>query len=263
MKTEISEKKAPQKQENRLRFKRLLIVMLIMGFSVNLTAQNESILKFNLKFGILKGGEAFVTISDTIYNGTKAIYYCIEGKTTGLTNTIYSVHDSYRSIVDASTHLPLWADRSIKEKKYRRYDETFFYRNNDSIYSERIGGLKVDPNLVDIASVFFYIVQPEYFSNIEQGQPVELKVLNGDEIMNMKIRIDGEETIETELGDVLCYKLIPEMKKGKVLKSNDALCLYIAKETHFPVLIDMNMRVGALRGVLSRYTVNGVKQKAF
>lgn len=263
MKTKISEKGTTPKRKNRLSLNGLLLVLLTIGFSVNLSAQNESVLKFNLKFGILKGGEAFVTISDTVYNGTKAIYYCIEGKTTGLTNTLYSVHDTYRSIVDASTHLPLWADRSIKEKKYRNYNEVFFYRGNDSIYSERTGGLKVDPNLMDIASVFFYIVQPKYFSNIEQGQPVELKVLNGDEIMNMKIRIDGEEMVETELGDVLCYKLIPEMKKGKVLKSNDALCLYIAKETRFPVLIDMDMRMGSLRGVLSRYTVNGVKQKAF
>lgn len=263
MKTKKTTEKNNPQQMNFPPFKWLFLTLIAAAFSANLTAQNRAVINFDLKFGILKGGEANLIISDTVLNGKKAIHYFVEGNTTGLTDKVYKVHDIYESVVDSETNLPLLAIRNIKEKKYRYYNEVNFFRDNDSIYSERTGGMKVEPNLTDIISVFFYIVKQDYFPHLEKGKPVELKILNGHEILNMKIKNAGEEVVETNLGDVLCYRLVPEMDKGKVMKRNDGLSIYISKDTRFPVLIEIDMRVGTLRAVLSKYTVNGVKQDSF
>ena len=53
-----------------------LFSILIVFFLATQTSSAEDIsIKFNLKFGFVKGGEAEMTISDTVFNGRPAIHY--------------------------------------------------------------------------------------------------------------------------------------------------------------------------------------------
>ena len=128
----------------------MLFLVFLFTSTSNTNARNTTEIIFNLKYGMMKGGEAKMIVRDTVYNGKKAIHYYMEGKTTGVTDVIFKVHDIYESIVDAETHLPLKAIRNIKERSYRYYNEVYFYQNNDSIYSKRTGGIKVPHELTDI-----------------------------------------------------------------------------------------------------------------
>jgi len=139
----------------------LILIIAITGVS----AKKEEI-KYDLKFGIIKGGEASLVINDTKFNGKNAIHYYLIGQTTGVTNALFSVYDIYETTVDAQTMLPLKAIRNIKEKKYRWYNETLFYHDIDSIYSQRTGRQAVPKDLVDIVSVFFYFVNQHMFDAI-------------------------------------------------------------------------------------------------
>lgn len=240
---------------------RLIIACLFLVFG-SLQVQSEEIkVRFNLKFGFVKGGEAEMVISDTIFNGRPALHYHVLGETTGLANKLYGVYDIYETYVDAETHLPVKTIRNVKEGSYRRYNETLFYHDVDSINSQRSGWRKVPDNLVDIISVFFYFVNKNPFENLQPGDAVVYPTINADKISDVSIKYLREEEIKTDIGKINCYVLSPTVRKGKVLKRSDGIRFYLSKDEKVPVFIEFDMRVGSLKAVIKSYQINGVKKK--
>ena len=240
--------------------KKLFIIFLLLLFVKSQVFAKKESLFFNLKFGIIKGGEAQFIISDTTYNNKKAIHYYIVGRTTGFTDKLFGVNDVYETIVDAETRLPLKAIRNIKEKKYRWYNETFFYHDIDSMNSQRSGWKPIPDNLLDLVSVFFYFINKHVIENIEPSAKTTLPTFHADKISDVSVKYIGQENIKTDLGEISCYVLAPQVDKGKLLNRADGLKFFISKEKKVPVLLEFDMRVGALRAVLKRYKIDGVEQ---
>ncbi len=238
-----------------------IIFALLLVFSFTSEAKKEKI-KFNLKFGFIKGGEAELIISDTLFNNTKAIHYFLEGRTTGFTDKLFGVNDIYETTVDANNRLPLKSVRNIKEGKYRWYNETLYFHDIDSIKSQKSGWRSVPNNLVDIVSVFFYFIHNHLLDNLEPGRSLTLPTFHADKIDDVTVHYLGDEKIETGLGKIDCYVLKPTVDKGKLLNRSDGLKFYISKKTNLPVLLEFDMRVGALRAELESYHIDGKKQTA-
>ena len=249
--------------KKRLRYLIFFFLLLLAASPVCLTANNRAELTYNLRYGFVKGGEARIVIKDTVFQGRKAVYYFMEGKTSGITDKLYRVSNIYESIVDAGTYLPIKAIRNVREGSYRYYNEVFFYHNRDSIYSKRTGGIKVPPKLTDILSVFFYFVKQDYVTRVEKGRYVSLPVINGHHISTVRIKHNGIQMVDTELGRVSSYILLPEVEKGKVLKTSDGLTFYITEKDKVPVQFDLDLKVGTLRAMLSSYKLNGTEVKSF
>ncbi|MCK7532385.1 MAG: DUF3108 domain-containing protein [Marinilabiliales bacterium] len=129
------------------------ILLFVFLLTQSVSAKKERIL-YDFKFGFAKGGEALITITDTVFNGLPAIQYHMDGRTTGLTDKLFGVNDIYETIVDAKTRLPLKSIRNLKEGNYRWYNETWFYHDIDSLYSNKTGRIAMPDNMVDMVSVF-------------------------------------------------------------------------------------------------------------
>ncbi len=236
----------------------LIFFFFFIGLN-NVFAKEEKLL-FDLKFAFAKGGEAVLTINDTVFNGKPAILYSFVGRTTGITDKLFGVDDAYETIVDANTHLPLKSIRNIKEKKYRWYNETYYFHDVDSIISQKSGPRAVPHNLVDIISVFFYFINEHLVDDIGQGHAVTLPTFHADKISNVTIKYMGEVTIETELGKINSLILAPIVDKGKLLKRSDGLKFFISKEKKVPVLIEFDMKLGSLKAELRSYKIDGKEQ---
>ncbi len=242
--------------------KKTIILLLVFINFARIAAAKKEVISFDLKFGFIKGGEAKFIISDTTFNNLQAIQYHLVGRTTGLTDKLFGVNDVYQTIVDADTRLPLKSIRNIKEQKYRWYNETLYYHDIDSIYSQKSGWRSVPHNLVDIVSVFFYFINNHLMADIETGEKVTLPTFHADKISDVTVRYLGDRRIETDLGTIECHVLAPAVDKGKLLNRSDGLQFFISKKTKLPVLLEFDMRVGALRAVLKSYTIDGVEQVA-
>lgn len=236
-------------------------ILMVLIFSHFAEAKREKIF-FHLKFGFIKGGEAVLTISDTTFNDKKAVHYHLMGRTTGVTDKLFGVNDIYETTVDAATRLPLKSIRNIREGKYRWYNETLYYHEVDSINSQRSGWRSVPDNLVDIVSVFFYFIHHHLLDNMQPGASITMPTFHADKIDDVTVRYLGDQKIETDLGKIDCYVLTPTVNKGKLLKRSDGLKFFISKATRLPVLLEFDMRVGALRAELERYQVDGKAQAA-
>jgi hypothetical protein len=224
-------------------------------------AQPKEELKYNLRYSIFRGGEATLKEIDTIYQGKKAVHFHLEGNTVGLADKLFSVHDIYESIVDPQTFLPYMAIRNVKEKNYRYYNKVYFFNENDSIYSTRNGGEKVPHNLVDFLTAFFYLRNNDYLDRLDVGEEFTIPVHHADDHFMMKCKYMGTETIHSGLGKVKCHVISPRVEKGKILKRSDGLKFYITQDkARIPLLLEFDMKVGALKCELDSYKKNGVEQ---
>jgi hypothetical protein len=240
--------------------KNILIISAALLFAFSSEGRNRERLVFDLKLGFIKGGEAVMIIKDTSFNGNKAIFYHLKGRTTGITDKIFDVNNEYESIIDAQTYLPYKAIRNAKERKYRYFNEVFFYQDKDSVYSEKTGWMKVPHNLSDLLTVFFYFVKQNMLSEIDGNKTLIIPTIHGHEVQNIKIKYDGIQMVESKMGMVECYVLSPLVDKGKVLKRADGVKLFISKDSKIPVQLDFETKVGTLRAVLQSYKINGKEQ---
>ncbi len=241
-----------------------MIKTVIIFLSVFLLTQTisakEKRVRFHLKFGFLKGGKAEMVITDTTFNGKPAIKYYFNGQTTGLSNVLYGVDDTYSTIVDAETNLPVKAIRDIKENNYRWNNETYFYHDRDSLNSKRTGWRKMPKNMVDIISSFFYFVAENNMDEMKVNEIKTLTSFHADKIDTIAIKYLGNQIIKTRLGEINSYVLLPSVDKGKLLMSSDGLKFFISKELNIPVMIEFDLKVGALRAVLTSYKIDGIEQ---
>jgi hypothetical protein len=247
------------KKSNPFNFRKILFLIIIL-LTFSASGKTRARLVFDLKFGIIKGGEAVMTIKDTTFNGNKAVELHLKGRTTGMTDKIFKVDDIYESTIDAQSYLPYRSSKNIKERKYRYFNEAFFFQDKDSLFSQKTGEIKVPHKLSDLLSVFFYFIKSNLMEEINEGKMVVIPILHGHEIQNIKIKFLGIDTLETKMGMVECYALSPEVEKGKVLKRSDGLKFYFAKEEKIPVQLDFETKVGTLRAILVSYRINGAEQ---
>jgi len=209
----------------------------------------------------MKGGEAYITISDTTFQNKNALHFYMRGYTTGLTNSLFGVDDIYESFSDPKTILPYMTIRNIREQKHRYYNETFFFNDKDSLFSKRSGGSKTPHNTVDILTAFFYLRNNNFLDKLDHGEVFTLPVFHADKSLFMSVKYLGTEKIKTKFGKKECYVLSPYVSKGKLFKRSDGLKFYITKDKYrIPVLLEFDMFIGALKAELVIYEKNGKNQ---
>ncbi len=237
-----------------------LILVFLLTLLISQTSQaGKTHIKFNLKFGFVKGGEAELIITDTTFNRKPAIHYYFMGKTTGFTNALYGVYDIYESTVDAETHLPLKTIRNVKEGNFERYNETLFYHDIDSINSTRSGWQAVPDDLVDILSVFFYYLNNVSFNDISPGDALVYPTIQAEDITPVTIKYLRDEEVKTNIGKIDCRVIAPIANEGRILKRFNQLRFYISKNDNLPVFLVLNMKIADFKGVLKSITIDGVE----
>jgi hypothetical protein len=240
--------------------KRQLIFIFLLACTV-VSAQPIEELKYNMKYSFVKGGVATLRVQDTTYQGKKAIHLLLDGNTVGVTNMLFGVHDIYESIVNPETYMPYKAIRNIKEGSYRWYNEAFFFNDRDSVYSQRSGPREVPPNTVDFITAFFHMRNTNYLDQFDGGEEFSIPVFHADEHFMMKVKYLGKTKIKTKMGTKRCHIIQPSIDKGKVLNSDSGLKFYITDDQHrIPVLLEFDLKVGALKCELYSFKKNGVEQ---
>lgn len=224
-------------------------------------AQPKEELKYSMRYSFFKGGEATLSIEDTLYNGHKAEHFLLDGNTVGLANVLFEVHDIYESIVDPETYLPYKAIRNIQEGNYHWYNECIFFHDKDSLYSKKSGGHHVPGNTVDFVTAFFYMRNSYLLDKMKRGQEFSIPVYHADQFFMMRVQYLGKERIKSKLGRKVCHVIRPRIDKGKVLNSSDGLKFYITNdEDRIPLLLEFDLKVGALKCELNSYKKDGVEQ---
>jgi hypothetical protein len=238
-----------------------LLITIYFSFVGFVQAQAVEEMEYILRFGFIKGGKAVLVAENDRLNKQATIHYRMRGRTTGLVNKLYDVNDIYESWVNPATFLPVKSIRNVKEQNYRFYDEVTYDRQNDSLFSQISGRMKVPDQVNDLISVFFYIRQNHYFESLLNGSRIQIPVFHGEELFVMELKYLGTKTIETKIGRKECYVVSPKVPNGKLFKDSDDLKIYITKDSRrLPIYAEFELILGALKCELVNYKIKGINQ---
>ena len=149
--------------------------------------------------------------------------------------------------------MPVKSVRDISEGNYKWYNETLFDHENDSVYSQRSGSVKVPDNIQDIVSAF-YKLRVILSKETEIGTVIKLESYFADEIFPLYIRYKGIETIKTKLGEIECMKFSPVVEVGRVFKTKDDMTMWFSNDKNcVPIRMKFDLFVGSLKVDLIEY----------
>jgi len=245
----------------------LLILILIYNnnFSQELEDNNSTvylntafnvgeILTYEVKYGIIKGGEAtmgvelFPSGNSFVYH-SKAIAY-----TTGVANKISTFYDIYESFFDIQTGYPIKSIRSIRENNYKKYDEVLFYQKLNYVISLNKGKQEIPDNTLDILSSFYYARRFLFDKKIEKNQTINLTTYFDEQVFPFKIKYLETETINTDFGKLECLKFVTLIEIDSPFKNEDDLQIWFTNDGNFiPVKIRVDAPIGNLKCDLIKY----------
>ncbi|MGZ2368934.1 DUF3108 domain-containing protein [Ancylomarina sp. YFZ004] len=212
-----------------------------------LKKKNEH-LKYVIHYGFIRGGKASLKLKSGRYKGQEVHHLILSGRTTGLTNSLFGVKNTYESYINKETLLPIKAIRSIKEGSYKRYNELLFDREKDKVYSKRSGEHDVVKGVHDILSAFYFARVKLFNSDLVKGQNLKIDTYFSDEPFLLQFKFMGYETIDSKLGEIKCYKFIPVVETGRAFENEDDMHIWIsADENKVPVRVQFDLFIGSLR----------------
>nr|WP_319399943.1 DUF3108 domain-containing protein [uncultured Carboxylicivirga sp.] len=220
--------------------------------------KSGEVLTYTLNYGFVTGGKAYLSVNDSVINNTKTMHVVAKGETVGVTDVLYKIRDQYESFIDVKTQLPVKAIRSIREGRYRYYNEVEYNRDSSQVISQKSGTHDVQEGILDILSAFYFARNNKFNNNLTKGEVIEFMTYFSDENFPLRIRYQGVETIKTKMGKVECYKFSPVTEVGRAFKTEDDMHVWISKDKNrIPIRVRFDLAVGSFTCDLVHY--NGIK----
>lgn len=211
-------------------------------------------LVYSVSYGLIKGGEATMTV-DAIQSGDDFYYYLKASATTSgfVTNFTY-IKDIYESWVRITTGFPVKAARNITENKYIRYDEVYFYRNENFLFDINTGRHWIPKNCHDFLSAFYYARQTLFKSKFFKNEILDLTTFHDNQLYPVKVKYLKTEKIRTKFGKVEAHRFIPILEKDNPFKNEDDFQIWISNDNNFiPLKIKVKTKVGSVSADLIYY----------
>ena len=245
----------------------LLLGVLMFGISANLFPQvadsidipnnafiTGEILKYDAKYGFIKGGEATLSI-ELFPHGYSYVYHAKAIATTsGLTGKFFSIKDIYESYFDILTGLPIVSVRNIHEENYMRFNEVRFDHEHNKLISLQKGECEITGYVFDILSAYYYS-RTFLFKNLEKNKTIPLNVYFDDEFYDMDLVYKGKDKIRTNFGKLECLLFAPAIKETSIFKKESDLRIWFTNDGNFiPVRMKIELEVGSVSFELTGFT---------
>ncbi len=209
-------------------------------------------LKYEMSYGWITGGVASLTLTKANYNGKPVYHVKAVGQTVGIANSLFNVEDVYESYFNTKDCKPYKSKMSLKENKYRNYNEVWYNHKAKILHSKKSGEHKIKVNeIFDIVSAFYKLRQS--LEKLKKGQKITIHTYFHDEPWDLVVIYSGIEVIKTKFGKLKCMKFKPLVEEG-TFASKDALDVWIsADKNRIPIRVKMKMFVGSFKTDLVAY----------
>ncbi len=245
--------------------KKLLIYITILAVQFSVAQNNSSFgegewFKFRMSYsGWLKAGNATLSVNETKLEGRDVYHVTGKGWTSGMIKWFFKVKDRYESYFDIKTLLPYKFIRDIDEGGHTKNLEIKFDQSNNKAYvvDKKNNTNKVfdtSPNIQDMVSTYYYLRNKLDVNKLKVGDEVRVDMFFDEENYGFKLQYLGEETINTDFGDIETLKFRPYVMAGRVFKEEESLTLWVTKDKNkLPLRIKADLRVGSLRADLEAF----------
>ena len=221
---------------------------------VNTAFQAGEYLKYEVKYGLINGGEAEMIIGSEQAGFNWFYHVKAIARTTGITKSVAKINDRYESYIEMNSGLPVKAIRDIRENNYRKYNEIIFHRKQNKVTSLESGEFNVPVGTLDILSAFYFARRYIFNKNLKKGDIINLTTFFDDEIFTIKIKFDNQEDFNSNFGKINCLKFVPVIEAGSPFKKEEDLQVWFSNDGNFiPVRIRLKMKISSIKCDLISY----------
>lgn len=218
------------------------------AFYVNTAFKGNERLKYKVRYGLIKGGEATMVINPIADGDTYLLHIKAMAKTTGVVGVLVDILDVYESYVDIVSGYPIKSVRNIKEGGYTKYNEVLFFRDKGFLRSLNTGDHKAPANILDVLSAFYYARRHLFSHDLKKNETISLNTFFDEEFFPIKVKYKKTEKIRTKFGKIKCLKFIPLLGDKSPFKKEEQFQVWItADDNYVPVKIRVKLPVGSLK----------------
>lgn len=212
------------------------------------TAEPGEKLTFNIRFGPINGGQAFIELKTDTLNGKNVWHSTLIGRTSRLVDKFFRVYDDYESWFDPATMMPLKAIRDIQEGKYRYKDVITYHPGKPYVTSIKHGEVTVpEEKVLDMACVVYYARMVE-FDKLQKDDIINIDTYFAGEHFPFQLIYRGKEMVKTPLGTFTCFRIGPVVEPGRVFAKNDDMMLWFTDDSNrLPVRIQFDVWAGSFK----------------
>lgn len=203
--------------------------------------------KVTAGYGVLEVKEA-----DSLFNNRSVYHIQTEGKSKGMFNWFYKVHDQFDSYVDKDLLVPHYFTRKTREGGFKKDDE-YIFNQQENYVKTRTDSLTIPPFTQDLISAI-YFARTFNTDTLEVGDVLPVNFFLDDSVYISSIIYDGKGIVEIKLGKFRCLKFLPGMATGEVFSEKYPMELWVTDDkNHVPILARSAVIVGTVKAELMEF----------
>ncbi len=215
-------------------------------------------LKYRIHFGFVNAGYARLELQKSFYHGKEVYHAKGRGWTVGATRFFFKVEDRYESIFEMGTVKPLHFIRRVDEGGYLISRDLYFDHEKGIVrIQDWIKNTDTTVNIGEVQDMVsaFYDLRNIDLSTVQPGDERRVDLFFDGETYPFKLRFLNKEVIETEFGDIRCWKIMPLVQKGRVFEGQESLTVWVSDDVNkVPLRIKASLVVGSLKADLEEYS---------
>ncbi len=175
-------------------------------------------------------------------------------ETLGIATWISKVNDNWGAYIDTAELVTHESYRNIKEGSYR-LNELVKYDHEKDLAAVQVADKKTgvfgEPRIYstpdkvrDVVAGFMYLRIID-FADHNVKDTLTVSGFFEDKAYKFKIIYFGKEIIDTEMGNILCHKLVPIMPDNQLFRGENSVTAWIsADDNQIPIRVEARMFIG-------------------
>lgn len=211
---------------------------------------------YNINFIWIPAGEVTFDINK---RGNQYFAEAI-GRTFGGYDWIFKVRDTFQSLLDATTLLPIQTTRIVNEGKYTKYDHVTYMRNSrlaestmgKTRQSAESKMITIDQCVHDILSTM-YALRNTPVQSLNDKKKFELDMLLDREKYPITMTYKGtdDQTKIKGVGNFDTYVFEPKLIAGNIFKEESGMKIWVSRDQNkVPLMIESPISVGKIKAIL-------------
>jgi len=233
-------------------------------------------LKFKIKFGIFKAGEATMEVEKEVPmpGNHRAFRVVSKARSAKFFDKFFKVRDSMATFIDTRGIFSWRFFKHQREGSYKvdldvNYDQLhgiahvkkIRYNDDDKMTIRKKEDVKIPipPYVVDILAAFYYVRT----QHLEVGMPISLPSHDNKKIYDMRVIVQRKEKVKVPAGTFECFLVQPQLKGEALFKQKGKLWLWLTADQYkIPVKMKSKALVGSITTELIEMSGVGAEEKA-
>ena len=221
-----------------------LKILLLGAFSILIGQKSPftvgEILNYSASFSGIKAGTGSLKIIDEDEN---SFHIQFRAKTNKITDYVFPINDIIDIWIDKTKLTPILIQENISEGNYKRKNTIKFFQSKGEAIINNKDTIMFNANVHSPYSLFYLFRK----FDIMDYENETISLFQKKSANNIKINVEKEVTLNTNIGEYICTKISPIRTDSKKFKNKSSISIWFSEDSKkYPVQIWLKMKYGGL-----------------